>query len=767
MGTEKMHRKIVGLALLLATGLAFTAALKAQNAEQSDGVIKTGFGQDPLDWAADRKLRSKKPLFRGLYRQQEASHKHHQHANRPRLQPSAEPAQEARSVVGVPRRVRPKSALTGEDAVDSEIRTGDSQSSRRVQTLVEQSELPPAVQDSVTTVAEPAQIFEEAVEEVGEELVPANAEPELTTEDPNAIADEPAAVADAPAPVADDPAPVAGAPAPMVDAPATIDEEPATAPETPADQIAPAPISGDSLSKPIDTRQDTWATDGGRQDAISESNDRPAAIESRPQSIPGESEDLLFARKSALLSVETLGPRKTIIGKETTFQVRLQNLGEVPADGVKVRINTPEWAEIASAAPSRGTTERIVETNARPLTWSVDRLEARHTEVLELRIVPRRSDAFDLAVTWTFQPASSQTMIQVQEPQLEMSISGPVEVRYGDTKVYKLTVANPGTGDAENVRIQLMPVDGGTQPMAVQDVGTVAAGESKTLEVELTARQAGYININAIATADLNLRSEASEKVLVRRAGLTVDVVGPPAKYTGTLATFKFRVANPGTATAENIKIAATLPPGAEYVESSNGGKLGDGKVSWSIDALPAQREMVFSIKAKLVTPGSNVVNVQAAADRDLANSGTATTLVETLADLKLEISDPRGPIPVGEEMLYEIRLWNRGSKAAQDVEIVTFFSEGVEPVSAQGGSHRIGPGQVVFDRIPAIGVGEEVKLKIIAKASRGGNHIFRGEVECRDAGTRLAAEETTHFYDKQVLTAGRSDQARTVSPRR
>ncbi len=356
-------------------------------------------------------------------------------------------------------------------------------------------------------------------------------------------------------------------------------------------------------------------------------------------------------------------------------------------------------------------------------------------------------------------------MIEVKEPRLELAIVGPTEVRYGDTKIYKLALANPGTGDAENVQVQLMPIEGGDQPMAVQDVGRIAAGASTELEVELTARQAGYIDIVASAVADLGLHAKASEKVLVRRASLTVDVIGPAAKYTGTIANYKFRVANPGNAPAENLQIVAQLPGGAEFVDSTNGGRFekATNTIHWTVANLPAEREIVFTVQAKLNQPGTNALSVNARGERELADSGAASTVVETLADLKLEVSDPRGPLPVDENMVYELRLWNRGTKAARDVEIVAFFSEGIEPVTVQGGTHRLAPGQVIFNAIPTLGVGDEVKFKIVAKADRAGNHVFRAEVQCHEAGTRLAAEETTHFYDNQIITAQPDQTSQTI----
>ena len=70
-----------------------------------------------------------------------------------------------------------------------------------------------------------------------------------------------------------------------------------------------------------------------------------------------------------------------------------------------------------------------------------------------LRLVPRKGRPFDLNVQWTFSPIASQTMVDVQEPKLVMNIAGPDEVLFGQSKLYRLTLSNPGTGKAENVAI--------------------------------------------------------------------------------------------------------------------------------------------------------------------------------------------------------------------------------------------------------------------------------------------------------------------------
>ena len=82
--------------------------------------------------------------------------------------------------------------------------------------------------------------------------------------------------------------------------------------------------------------------------------------------------------------------------------------------------------------------------------------------------------------------------------------------------------------------------------------------------------------------------------------------------------------------------------------------------------------------------------------------------------------------------------------------------------ISADGQPHRIGPGQVVFTRIPAIPPASELVLKVKAKAAVAGNHVFRAEVHCKTMGIRLVGEQVTHYYQD-----GPSTQQATSAPTR
>jgi hypothetical protein len=83
------------------------------------------------------------------------------------------------------------------------------------------------------------------------------------------------------------------------------------------------------------------------------------------------------------------------------------------------------------------------------------------------------------------------TTVQVEEPKLQMEISGPSEVLFGKSQRYTLTLSNPGTGDAEEVSIELTPPGGDPKTPVKHKVGALKAGSTKSIELELTAREGG------------------------------------------------------------------------------------------------------------------------------------------------------------------------------------------------------------------------------------------------------------------------------------
>ena len=481
---------------------------------------------------------------------------------------------------------------------------------------------------------------------------------------------------------------------------------------------------------------------------------RPSASQQNPARQGAESDSLLMAPQSPILSIQTHGPRRITVGKEAPYEVVIQNSGTVAANDLVVTVDLPPWAEVLSAEASVGSTQAPGPTDkAGQFLWRIGRLEPRAQEKLVLRIVPRESRPFELGVRWSFTPQRLQAAIEVQEPKLGLQLEGPREVVHGQRQIYKLIMTNTGNGAAENVVISLTSKGAGEQVSASHKLGTLSPGEKKVLEVELIPRSPGQATLEVHLQGDGNAQASLTETITVRKPELRLTLTGPTEHFVGAPAVYRLQVANPGNAPAKNVQVTLQLPEGLDQIVASPEGRLSldRRKVEWTFAEMAAGAAQELSLRCQYRAAGLARISAKATADADLSATDSMTTQVEAVADLTLSVADPAGPVPVGEEAVYEIRIHNRGTKAATQVEVVAYFSHGIEPVAAEGASHRIAPGQVVFSPIPAIAPGQTQVLKVKAKAERAGNHIFRAEVHCRSANVRLVSEGTTRYFGNAV----------------
>jgi uncharacterized repeat protein (TIGR01451 family) len=482
----------------------------------------------------------------------------------------------------------------------------------------------------------------------------------------------------------------------------------------------------------------------------------------------GGDPSVLVSNQTPVLTIDIRGPKQILVGREAIYRLKLQNQSDMPAEGIVASVRIPAWADVVNSTATQGMVQQTQDANGPgPLQWQLARLERRGSETLEMRLIPRESKPLELGVAWTLAPVGSRAIVEVQEPKLKLEVTGPSEVLFDKPQAFQLTLSNPGTGLAENVKIDLIPPGGDQSAATSHQIGDLAPGASQSVEVELTARDAGKMMVKAVASAEGGLISDASKEIFCRKPELEVDWRGPATKYAGTPATYFFRVRNPGTAPAEDVAVKISLPEGAEFTSASEG-QVFDAQrreVSWNVGTLSPGDDNYLELKCLLKNAGSNQFKVTAAtAKGELIDSKTAETSVVAIADLKLDVADPSGPVAVGNQAVYEIHVHNRGSNSAKEVNIVALFSEGIEPEQAEGAMYTVSDGRVSFKTIDELPAGRDVVLRIRAHAVQPGTHIFRAEVLCRDLEIKLAAEETTRFYADDVNPEGNQTSPRTAN---
>jgi uncharacterized repeat protein (TIGR01451 family) len=173
------------------------------------------------------------------------------------------------------------------------------------------------------------------------------------------------------------------------------------------------------------------------------------------------------------------------------------------------------------------------------------------------------------------------------------------------------------------------------------------------------------------------------------------------------------------------------LPPQAAVVSSTGGGEADqDGTVvNWLLPSLGAGQQQELLLKCQLGAAGLN--RLQASC---------------TAGELKDDAAVARA-FPLSEEVTYEVHVKNRGTKAAEGVEVTMYFAEGLDPIGADGTRHELSDGKVQFQTISSIAPDKETVLRVRARATETGNHIYRVEVQCNAADIKLGKEGATRFF--------------------
>ncbi len=493
-------------------------------------------------------------------------------------------------------------------------------------------------------------------------------------------------------------------------------------------------------------KQTTIETLGNRDTRLTNSNSNPA-----PPVSGGASKSLDMEIPSVM--VRLVGPGDIPVGRKGDYELMTKNTGAIPLNGVVIRMDIPKGvtADIAEAAKSEVETETM-EDGTVALLWQVAELGAGKSKSLPVKLTASEARNFAIALEWTVLPQNGELLVNVQQPLLQIGLEGPSEAPYGMPQMYRLKISNPGTAIAEDVVLNLSaePYGSNSSP-----IGSIAPGSHRIVEVELTFQQRGNLKIKAEAVGAGNLKSASEVDVQVKQAVLQAAVTGPETEYVGAIAEYAMELTNSGDAVAENVIAQIQLPEGVKLSALPNGTRLSGRNLLWEVNNIEVGKSAKLHWQTELQNAGDQVFEVTCRGSAGAAAVAKVQTLVEAVADLKLTLSDPPSPAPVGEEVAYELEISNQGKQSANQVRVIAQFSEGIEPSKAEGAEHKIVPGQVIFEPIAKIAPGEKVKLQVRALAAQAGVHRFRIEVQTEDQEVHHVLEESTRYMQTAARPTG------------
>ncbi|AMV23694.1 Large cysteine-rich periplasmic protein OmcB precursor [Gemmata sp. SH-PL17] len=443
--------------------------------------------------------------------------------------------------------------------------------------------------------------------------------------------------------------------------------------------------------------------------------------------------------------------------------VALDNIAGVDSRDTRVRVTLSDGATFSRSEPPP-----VRQDEKGGLIFDLPPVNGKGKQSIVLQVKPAKVGQVTItadATTADGMTANTSAATRIEQGKLQLVLEVPPIALAGERIPGRIAVTNSGATTAENVSVWARFDEGllaGTARSPVElSAGTLAPGQTKTLDLPLVAKTTGRYGIRANATGDGNLSASADAlSVEVRKAELAVTVTGPKVAYLNQQVAWSLTVANRGDAPVSNAVVRATLPPEVK-VSAADGGSIGANSVEWKLAELASGAQKSFKIEGdaiKLVSQAGVIVSVVA----DATNNGKSVgTPVEGRAEtplavigtpaLSLELATPPGLTEVGKRIRFQIRVKNQGTVSARNIAVAALAPPELKPARGSGPSEgRIdSTGRVVFPTVEELQPGQTLTFNVDVDATQTGDARFTAEVKAAHLRNPLKEEQSIRVTAK------------------
>lgn len=448
-----------------------------------------------------------------------------------------------------------------------------------------------------------------------------------------------------------------------------------------------------------------------------------------------------YANETPSVIVEWVAPEVIVLGHAADFELLIRNRGSVAIENIEIKQAIPEGFELVQSKP-------VPFVFNEQKSWNLKRLEPDEEYKIELRLKPSAIGTAECHAQVRYTTAS-MSRFKVVQPKLDLKMEVAETVVLGGQSIFLITVSNPGTGPATNVAVDVEWSEGFYPRKSAYEVGTLNAGESRSLRLLANARMLGQQTCRAVATADFDLLAETESEVKVLGADLVARIEGPKFRYVTRPADYEIVVTNTGTAEATNVQIGCAIPKQFQFKSASDNGRYDatTGVVHWSFGTLPAGKTAKVACKIVTLDRGDFQVRARAIADRGIVSDDQQTTKVEGIAAMLLEVVDADDPIEVGAGTLYEIVVNNQGTDFAKNVVMVVDVPAALEIDDVKGPVKAERDGQKLKFVIERLAPRADAVFRIAVKARRPGDARLQVSVNAESLDSPVIEQESTKVY--------------------
>jgi uncharacterized repeat protein (TIGR01451 family) len=449
------------------------------------------------------------------------------------------------------------------------------------------------------------------------------------------------------------------------------------------------------------------------------------------------------------VSIETVGPAEVNLGRRAKYTITIRNEGDSPTQGLILHAMIPAGAELVETEPKP-------EVSGGQLEYLLGEIPAKSSRRLQIDLIARRHGAMDLK-TYVSVSTAASAAIQVRCPDVAVKVHGPSEAIVGDTVMFKATITNTGDGTAENICIaQLLPARTSegevAQAQAVLEhvqsrIERLLPGQSEEIELPAVATSVGLMRANIVVKASDGLEAQTAVEVRVRQPTIEMKTVGPESRLVQRSGGYVIIVSNTGDIAAEGVVVTAAIPKGLEVVgiEKRTSFDKKMGTLTWNLAKIDAGATESLKFQVKALEEGEHKVQVAAIGDRKLNAETSHVIQVSGKADLSLSVDDTPGPIEVGGQATYEIRVKNTGTKSVQNVSLRCNLPRGLEILASP--EFKLDGMNLEFASIDQLAVGDERVLQFTATGREPGDQMVRFTLQSDNLSREITAETSTFFF--------------------
>ena len=448
-------------------------------------------------------------------------------------------------------------------------------------------------------------------------------------------------------------------------------------------------------------------------------------------------------RSTSALLIERRMPAEVVLGQAFEYEICATNISKLTLKDVGITDDCTNFTVTSSTPPA-------TKSPSNGLMWNLGTLAPGETKCVKVLGTATNTGKVTSCAAPTFSAALC-IETNVVQPALKIVHTATAEALTCDPIQLSCTVTNNGSGAARNVKVNHnIPAGFKCQgDMNMHDVGTLAAGESRTFNMTCQADKSGSYQSQCTATADGGLTaSSETHTTVVRQPVLTITKTCRQTQFIGANTTMDIVVKNTGDGAAKDCMVEDMLPANGKFVSASAGGTASGGKVMWNLGTLAPNDSKTVSIVMSSDAAGKLTNTASARAYCAAAVQASCSTDYTGIPALLLEVVDSPDPVQIGTDTTYTVEVTNQGSATATNVKIIctlpaeeTFLSAGGQTAGSASGN------TITFAPLASLAPKAKATWTVKVKAKAEGDVRFRTSMIADQLKSTVDETESTNLY--------------------